>query len=219
MPQETNFNVSPYFDDFDKNKDYYRVLFKPGYPVQARELTTSQSILQNQVEQFANKFFKEGEIVIPGSLIYNNPIYSVEIEQSYNGLPVSLYFERLKGKIVKGLSSGVTAEIFALIDNIESERNNFTLYVKYLESGGEDLSIKRFQNGETLVSTTPISYGESNKFIIQANQGICNTIALNATGEGSAVSITEGVCYTRGTFDNDSHQKLILSQYSTTPNY
>ena len=42
MPQETNLNVSPYFDDFHepvvgaKAKDYYKVLFKPGYPVQAR---------------------------------------------------------------------------------------------------------------------------------------------------------------------------------------
>ena len=38
MPQELNLNVSPYYDDFDRDNDYYRVLFKPGYPVQAREL-------------------------------------------------------------------------------------------------------------------------------------------------------------------------------------
>ncbi len=42
MPQETNLNVSPYFDDFDDKKNFYKVLFKPGYPVQARELTTLQ---------------------------------------------------------------------------------------------------------------------------------------------------------------------------------
>ena len=64
MPQETNLNVAPYFDDFDPNKNYYKVLFKPGYPVQARELTTLQSILQNQVEQFGNHVFKEGAKVI-----------------------------------------------------------------------------------------------------------------------------------------------------------
>ena len=59
MPQQTNLNVSPYFDDFDPNSDYHKVLFKPGYPVQARELTTLQSILQNQVEKFGQYFFKE----------------------------------------------------------------------------------------------------------------------------------------------------------------
>ena len=51
MPQNTNLNVSPYFDDFDDKKSYQRVLFKPGTPIQARELTTLQSILQNQIEK------------------------------------------------------------------------------------------------------------------------------------------------------------------------
>ena len=49
MPQNTNLNISPYFDDFDKDNNFYRVLFRPGYPIQARELTTMQSILQNQL--------------------------------------------------------------------------------------------------------------------------------------------------------------------------
>ena len=57
MSQETNLNVAPYFDDFDPSKEYYKVLFKPGYPVQARELTSLQSMLQNQVEKFGQHFF------------------------------------------------------------------------------------------------------------------------------------------------------------------
>ena len=60
MPQETNLNVSPYFDDFDPQKNYYKVLFKPGYPVQARELNNLQSIAQYQIEQFGTHIFKEG---------------------------------------------------------------------------------------------------------------------------------------------------------------
>ena len=85
MSQETNLNVAPYFDDFNepeigaKDKDYYKVLFKPGLPVQARELTTLQSMLQNQVEQFGNHFFKEGAKVIPGNLTYINNFYAVKV--------------------------------------------------------------------------------------------------------------------------------------------
>ena len=60
MPQKTNLNINPFFDDFDKNDNFYRVLFKPGFPVQARELTTTQSILQDQIENLGNHFFKEG---------------------------------------------------------------------------------------------------------------------------------------------------------------
>ena len=39
----TNFNVSPYFDDYDEDKDFYRILFRPSVAVQARELTSQQT--------------------------------------------------------------------------------------------------------------------------------------------------------------------------------
>ena len=59
MPQKTDLNVAPYYDDFDPNDKFNRVLFRPGFAVQARELTTLQSILQNQVERNGRHFFKE----------------------------------------------------------------------------------------------------------------------------------------------------------------
>ncbi|MGA1049536.1 MAG: DUF4815 domain-containing protein, partial [Minisyncoccia bacterium] len=111
MPQETNLNVSPYFDDFDENKDYYKVLFKPELPIQARELTTLQSILQNQIEQYGKHIFKEGSVVIPGQLKYESPFYAVEIEDVFNGTPISLYFNQFLGKKLRGSVSGVTAEV------------------------------------------------------------------------------------------------------------
>ena len=49
-----NFNTGPYFDDFDPSKNFHRILFKPGSAVQARELTQSQTILQNQISEFAS---------------------------------------------------------------------------------------------------------------------------------------------------------------------
>ena len=82
MPQLTNLNVSPYFDDFDPANDYYRVLFKPGYPVQARELTGLQSMLQNQIEKFGQHFFKEGAKVIPGNTSFTTNYTSVQLNLS-----------------------------------------------------------------------------------------------------------------------------------------
>ena len=61
MAQTTNLNVSPYFDDFNPDDNYYKVLFKPGAPVQARELTGLQSILQNQIAKFGQHFFKRDQ--------------------------------------------------------------------------------------------------------------------------------------------------------------
>ena len=88
MPQETNLNVSPYFDDFSPSNDFHRVLFKPGYPIQARELTTLQSILQNQIEKFGDHIFREGSKVIPGQLSYQNKYYALQVESSYFGIPL-----------------------------------------------------------------------------------------------------------------------------------
>ena len=63
MPIKTDLNVTPYFDDFDEDKKFHRVLFRPSVPVQARELTQLQTILQNQVERFGDHVFKEGTII------------------------------------------------------------------------------------------------------------------------------------------------------------
>ena len=95
MPQQTNLNVSPYFDDFDANNDYHKVLFKPSYPVQARELNNLQSILQNQVEKFGQHFFKEGAKVIPGNTAYNKRYYGIQLNNNYKGIPVSAYADQL----------------------------------------------------------------------------------------------------------------------------
>ena len=54
------FNISPYYDDFDANNRFLRVLFKPGYAVQARELTQMQSILQDQISKIGDHLFKDG---------------------------------------------------------------------------------------------------------------------------------------------------------------
>jgi len=52
MPINTDLNVTPYFDDYDEDKKFHKVLFRPSVPIQARELTQLQTILQNQVERF-----------------------------------------------------------------------------------------------------------------------------------------------------------------------
>ena len=98
MPQETNLNVSPYFDDFNEDKNFNRVLFKPGIPVQARELTQLQTILQNQIEKFGQHFFKEGSMVIPGQIGYDSLYHAIELEDTFLGIPISEYLDKLVGK-------------------------------------------------------------------------------------------------------------------------
>ena len=216
MPQNTNLNSSPYFDDFNELKNYQRVLFKPGLPVQSRELTTLQSILQNQVEKFGKHFFKEGSVVIPGQLAYDNEYTCVQIDDSHLGIPVSLYLENLKNKKIKGETSGVTAKVEGYITNRESTRGAYTLYIKYQSSSDTDFSRKTFADGENLLLEEDLNYSLSS---IRSGASFATTLISNATATGAAAKIASGVYFIRGFFVTVSDSTVILDQYSNTPSY
>ena len=82
MPSPTDFNLSPYYDDFTESKKFHRVLFRPAFAVQARELTQSQTILQNQVERLSDHIFEKGALVIPGEIGYDLNYYAVKLTKS-----------------------------------------------------------------------------------------------------------------------------------------
>ena len=63
MPIETDLSIDPYYDDFDETKNFHKILFRPAVPVQARELTQLQTILQNQIERFGDNIFVEGTVI------------------------------------------------------------------------------------------------------------------------------------------------------------
>jgi hypothetical protein len=216
MPQNTNLNVSPYFDDFESSKNYQRVLFKPATPIQARELTTLQSILQNQIEKFGQHFFKEGSMVIPGQISYDSQYASVQIDETHLGIPISTYLDNLIGKSIKGEISGVTAKVENYISNIDSERNNFTIYVKYQSSSDINFSTSTFVDGENLIALNDIQYGLS---AIRKNTSFATTIISNSVSYASAAKIASGVYFIRGFFTEVSPQSVILDQYSNSPSY
>ena len=60
------FPLAPYYDDFDQEKNYQRILFKPGFSIQARELTQLQTSIQAQIDRFGRHVFKDGSPVIGG---------------------------------------------------------------------------------------------------------------------------------------------------------
>ena len=85
MAQKTDLNVAPYYDDFDTTDNFHRVLFRPGFAVQARELTQLQSILQNQIERHGQNVFKEGTVIIPGQLSISDNHTSIQLASQFGG--------------------------------------------------------------------------------------------------------------------------------------
>ena len=216
MPQKTNLNISPYFDDFDKDDNFYRVLFKPGFPVQARELTTLQSILQNQVENFGSHIFKEGSMVIPGNISYDGEYTSIKINSDYLGIPVTTYVDKLIGKRLRGQTSGVTASVDKFLDISPAEGiTDLTLFVGY-HSSNESGEIASFDDGEVLIVEEGFTYGNTS---VNAGDVVATVVSEDSASIGSNVSIGTGVYFIRGTFVDVTTDKIVLDAYSNNPSF
>ena len=214
--QKTNLDISPYYDDFDEADNFYKVLFRPGRPVQARELTTLQSILQNQIDSFGSHIFKEGSLVIPGSVSYDDKYYSVKLDSEHLGLPVSLYVKELVGKELKGQNSGVKVLVndYKLASDSD-DITDLTLFVKYLSADNKNVDTG-LSDGEPLLAEEDIVYGNTT---ISNGDSVANLIESGATAVGSAVKMSAGVYFIRGTFVDVAADTIILDPYDNTPSY
>jgi hypothetical protein len=130
--------------------------------VQARELTSLQSILQNQVEKFGQHFFKEGAKVIPGNTSYSRLYYAIQLDNNFQGVPVSAYADQLVGTTITGVRSGITASVDSILLPEDSENGNLTLYISYIGSSTTNNSSQTFFNAENLTCNEVIISGFCN---------------------------------------------------------
>ena len=215
MSQKINLNASPYYDDFDNQKNFHRVLYKPGFPVQARELTQQQSILQNQIEKFGDHVFKEGSVVIPGGIGFDTQYNAVKLNNTNFNVDISVYINNFIGKRIFGSESGIEAVVKFIAFPDGNDVENITLFVTYL-SADNDSEFNSFTDGETLSATENVVYGNTT---INANTPFASLVSEDATAIGSAAFISQGVYFVRGFFVNVSDQTIILDNYSNTPSY
>tara|TARA_B100001996_G_scaffold298420_1_gene238798 strand:- start:2570 stop:10771 length:8202 start_codon:yes stop_codon:yes gene_type:complete len=233
MPQKTNLNVSPYYDDYDATKNFYRVLFRPGYSIQARELTQLQSILQNQIESFGRKQFKQGDLVIPGEVGLNNKLDYVKIS-SVTEVAVSegsnIVFKKydtklLVGQTLKGITSGVTGTVIST--RYATTTSADTVYVNYTSSGNAN-NESTFRQGETLevvdgVNTPLLVVGTDGSVLPTAvvtkdpDTGVETSQTSPAMGYASAVQVEEGIYFVNGHFVRNDSELLILEPYTNAP--
>ena len=202
MPSPTDFNLTPYYDDYAESKKFHRILFRPAFAVQARELTQSQSILQNQIERISDHFFEKGAMVIPGEISYDLDYRAIKLT-SFSG---SATLSNFVGKTFKGATSGVLGTIVnsVVTDGVDPD----TLFVKYLNSGSSNTAIA-FSDSETI--------NESSTAGVLVGGGF--SAVVNSTATGSAAEVAEGVYYINGFHVQVNNQTVILDKYTNTPSY
>ncbi|SVB48184.1 uncharacterized protein METZ01_LOCUS201038, partial [marine metagenome] len=223
--QKTDLNVSPYYDDFSEDSLFHRVLFRPAYSVQARELTQMQTILQNQIERIGSHFFKEGAVVIPGQTGFDVTYSYVKLQATFTSdLSVAHTIENFRTSLVGVKLTGVTSEVVAKVVNTVAadSSDDLTVFVKYEKSGtvagGTTNTV--FANGELLTTDTAIAYTSGGSTVtIAAGGQTALTSAAAATGTGSSASVQKGIFYIRGAFVQATTQTIILDKYSATPSY
>ena len=196
------FNTGPYFDDFDPANNFYRVLFKPGYAVQARELNQLQSILQHQISSTANHLFQKNSIVIPGGTVLNTAADILSIEGV--GDPSVLVGQTITNASSFDFTDDSTLQDFItaviLGYRLPSETEPAALYIKYFKSGVENNVIRtKFNAGETLRTVGPTLL----TFNVHPTFG---------ASIGKVATISEGTFYTKEIFVDCRSQSVIIER-------
>ena len=199
----TDFNVTPYYDDYTEDKSFYRILYKPGYAVQARELTQQQTITQKQIDRFGRHMFREGSFVIPGQFgieLNTDYIKIKDVDNSNNAVNVTDFINQT----ITGLTNGITAYVIDVANGTENETDTKTLFVRYTSGSQSNTAIKTFVDGEILVADTEAPF---------------NAVALSSgsVGKGSRFIIQEGVVFAKEHFISFPTSSIVLSRYQTTP--
>ena len=209
MPQITDLNVAPYYDDYNEDDNFHRVLFRPGFAIQARELTTLQSILQNQIERHGKHMFREGTVVIPGQASYSNKVATVQLASTFAGETIvpSQYYNTTTPVILTGATSGIKARVVGYQDATATTQP--ILVLQYINTGS-DFQTESFADGENISANIAITHTTGYGIDIAS----ATTFATSAAANGSAVKVEEGVYFVRGQFVKCAEQTLILSTNS-----
>ena len=207
-----DFNTEPYYDDFNESKRFLKILYRPGYAVQARELTQMQTILQNQVSRFGDHVFKEGSMVIPGNIGIDTKIGYVKLEATYSAVLADTIVDKFNGLIIEN-AAGVQAQV--LYYTVSGGADSAALFVRYLNSGDNNTT-KTFSNSDIL---TNLAGTNSAGTEITAGQFTVQAATSDATGLGSLATIQQGVYYIKGHFVLVPEQTIILDKFTNTPSY
>lgn len=203
MALNTDFNFNPYYDDYDETKKHLRILFKPGFAVQARELTQMQTILQKQIERFGNHMFVNGSFVLGAKSVHSTPTY-IKLQNEYDGELVDV--KLFEGKTIYNVPADPDspptkrADVVVAIPRDDAKNEPPTLMIAQIY--GDPFTL------DETIRTDDVDTE------IRSFARISNETA--SIGTGQAFSVEEGVFFYGGYFIYVEPQSIAVSKYDTT---
>ena len=219
-----SFTESPYYDDFDPSKNFHRILFKPGFAVQSRELTQMQTILQSQISNFADNIFVKNTPVSGGKVTTNLNCSYIKLNTTFNGITISA--QDFLNKTITDSTGTILAKVIATAEATGTQA----------AAGDPPTLIVTYFSGQQFTDATQI-------FPIDGSNFTASTIGTSggttSTGPSSVASISDGVFYVRngyytsstqnqdgtfskfaiGNFVSVQPQTVILNKYNNTPSF
>lgn len=185
---------APYYDDYNENNYYHRILFRPGYAVQARELTQMQTMAQVQTERFGRSIYQNGSIV-QGGQISVDTAKTINLAIQYAGVDVNV--TQFLGKTIAYGSTNTMVQAVVMGVGANSSTEPPSLTVKYI-TGNE------FKAGDTFI--------------------VPNTSIAANVGTGAPISncmiasINDGIFFFSGYFVRAPGQTTVVSKYTLQAN-
>lgn len=204
--------VAPYNDDFNAEVNFLRILSVPGRPIQARELTQAQTILQNQIAQVSNHLFRNGTPVLGAKININQNKPACRF---HNRVVASRATGTLSAVPLAGSNPGALYDLsdfigrtFNNVDPLGQNTNGVatkTLTVTHAAlSDDESELILYFTFGGSPVATDNLYFDASGS----------GGTALKASGDmffGMSASCEPGVIYRDGHFVSVLSQEIIVA--------
>ncbi len=226
-----------YKDDYAESDGYHRILFNSGRALQARELTQSQTILQNQITTFGENIFLDGASANPKSAgIVGTAVSYIKITTP-SGIDadnlVGAYFRRTANQ-----SGTPTTPLEFQISHIVkdpsdiNDSNYIVVYGRYIGGDGDDTtasitdaatSSPTFDEGDVITDTLELA-GNPARFpaltvhpsAVFGPDGVTTEGASNV-GLGYIVSTQTTKFFSQGHFVVAPAQSIIGSLFNPTP--
>lgn len=206
---QDNFNRAPYFDDFNSESNYARVLFKDDTAIQTRELNNVQSGYQNQIRMFGEHVFKNGSRVAGARMsTHSCDFIAIDSSSPFTGLPVD--WTTIKtGWVLHGRVTQLKANITHVEQPSALNHDRIMLYVAY-NGSAIDGETHAFLPGES------IDFMDENGNVFYTVNVRCPSCdpAMDqspSTGKGTLFTVEDGVFFFNGMFIDNENQTTVIS--------
>lgn len=203
VPAESK--VYPYYDDFDEDKNFKRILFRPGYAVQARELTQLQTILQNQIERFGQHIFENGSPVIGGDIVWDatRTVIGINLQSTYANTDIDVTKFKDRTIVIATANTEANLQFRVVQTSTGSNTEPPAIFGNFLIGDERDIP-----NGATIKTKTD----SVNTTIYYANLASSNATSSEAT----LASLRDSIFFFNGFFIKVPMQTCLVNKYEDT---